>query len=366
MSLGSIATKVVLSLFFSTKIAVDAQSGEGFQVIRQSRRVICRRGGHCRLRVNRSQQLRSREYPSAQTFIQSEVYLAVEDLDLIRRRRLDEEPSEQLRDINCRIWENSPGETPFSRWENVTGSKTKPKRVSRFPPGAGLDVDDIEVALGAITGGDNSNKCPNTPMAVSMKNQSEIQKLVWVCDTVGNATAPGGPLIDVGEGCGNNEGDDNVELTLIFDFNSLHEEGQDLSHGAPCVWNRNNANEYYNMWCEQNCVELNHPACLGVSGAHQYCTCSQQERSGKSISLQLDVTPTVCGTLSSNSGHTWNLSVDRKISGINSVVESVTVVEGCSLTLYTENKLGIWITDSTNVLPTDEIKQAACICDRQD
>lgn len=66
----------------------DRQSGESFQVTRQSRRVICRRGiaGRrvCRLRVSRSIQLRMRTYGRALQFIQSEQYLSMDDIELVK------------------------------------------------------------------------------------------------------------------------------------------------------------------------------------------------------------------------------------------------------------------------------------------
>ena len=67
---------------------IDRQSGERFQVTRQSRRLICRRnpfgGRTCKLRVDRAMQLRAATYARAQQFVQSEQYLSNDDVDFLR------------------------------------------------------------------------------------------------------------------------------------------------------------------------------------------------------------------------------------------------------------------------------------------
>ena len=67
---------------------IDRQSGERFQVTRQSRRLICRRnpfgGRTCKLRVDRAMQLRVATYARAQQFVQSEQYLSNDDVDFLR------------------------------------------------------------------------------------------------------------------------------------------------------------------------------------------------------------------------------------------------------------------------------------------
>lgn len=63
----------------------ERQSGESFKVTNQSRRLICRRGArNCRLRVTRSIELRQRTYGRALQFVQSEQYLSLDDMDLIK------------------------------------------------------------------------------------------------------------------------------------------------------------------------------------------------------------------------------------------------------------------------------------------
>ena len=68
---------------------IDRQTGEVFQATSQSRRVICQTGEQggqkCRLRIDRSMQMRNVKYGRALQFIQSEQYLGDEDVDLIRR-----------------------------------------------------------------------------------------------------------------------------------------------------------------------------------------------------------------------------------------------------------------------------------------
>ena len=67
---------------------IDRQSGERFKATRQSRRIICRRDPagvrRCKLRVDRSMQMRQITYGRAIKFIQSEEYLSDEDLNIIR------------------------------------------------------------------------------------------------------------------------------------------------------------------------------------------------------------------------------------------------------------------------------------------
>ena len=73
--------------YFSNDIQ-DRQTGERFQTTRQSRRVICRGGSGgrrlCKIRVDKTMQIRRKTYARVQQFIQSEQYLSMEDLDIIR------------------------------------------------------------------------------------------------------------------------------------------------------------------------------------------------------------------------------------------------------------------------------------------
>ena len=85
------SAKSVYGAYYNNYIDIDItsrQTGESYQATRQSKRVVCRRVNGivtgCRLRVDRGVQLRSRSYPRAQTFIQSEQYLSQEDIDIIR------------------------------------------------------------------------------------------------------------------------------------------------------------------------------------------------------------------------------------------------------------------------------------------
>ena len=67
---------------------IERQTGERFQVTRQSRRVVCRIGPNgrrgCKLRIDRAMQIRVATYGKASQFIQSEQYLSPDDLDIIR------------------------------------------------------------------------------------------------------------------------------------------------------------------------------------------------------------------------------------------------------------------------------------------
>ena len=71
------------------KNKINRQAGEVFQATSQSRRVVCGNGPdgrrRCRLRIDKSMQLRMVQYGRALQFIQSEQYLSDEDLELIRR-----------------------------------------------------------------------------------------------------------------------------------------------------------------------------------------------------------------------------------------------------------------------------------------
>merc|ERR1712018_684583 len=66
--------------------SIDRQTDEVFQATGQSRRVICQTGDdggqRCRLRIDRSMQMRRVAYGRALQFIQSEQYLGDEDVDL--------------------------------------------------------------------------------------------------------------------------------------------------------------------------------------------------------------------------------------------------------------------------------------------
>ena len=66
---------------------IDRQSGERFQVTRQSRRLVCRgraTGGRiCSLRIDRAMQLRQTSYARVQQFVQSEQYLSDDDVNIL-------------------------------------------------------------------------------------------------------------------------------------------------------------------------------------------------------------------------------------------------------------------------------------------
>ena len=62
---------------------IDRQTGETYESTQQSRRVVCRGGGRCNLRVDKAAQRRDLKYGKALNFANQEQYLSNEDLDLI-------------------------------------------------------------------------------------------------------------------------------------------------------------------------------------------------------------------------------------------------------------------------------------------
>ena len=63
---------------------VSRQTGERFQATLQSKRVLCTGEGNCVLRISRATQFRSVSFERAQSYVQSEQYLADDDIDIIR------------------------------------------------------------------------------------------------------------------------------------------------------------------------------------------------------------------------------------------------------------------------------------------
>ena len=66
---------------------IDRQTNEVFRRTKQSRRLICSNRidrSSCRIRVDRSMELRDETYMRVIRFIQSEEYLSDDDLDIVR------------------------------------------------------------------------------------------------------------------------------------------------------------------------------------------------------------------------------------------------------------------------------------------
>ena len=64
---------------------IDRQVRERFRRTKKSRRVICRRNrSNCKIRINKSIELRDRSYMRALEFVQSEEYLDQEDVDILK------------------------------------------------------------------------------------------------------------------------------------------------------------------------------------------------------------------------------------------------------------------------------------------